>query len=303
MVSTTMPDSVLVIGCNGQLGQSMQKVSREFPGLDCTFVDRAELDLAELGRIPEFLRKAAPRFIVNCAAYTAVDKAESEQEQADLINHRAVAALAQGAAELGACLVHVSTDYVFDGCHHRPYPEDHPTAPVNFYGESKLRGERAIHESGASSLIIRTSWVYSEFGSNFVKTMLRLGAERQQLNVIDDQVGSPTYAPDLARMICTLLSQYQAGREREDAIPEHCTTVHFSNEGVCSWFDFANEIMQLGSIDCAVKPIATEEYPTPARRPHYSVLKKARIRALSGSEIPHWKHSLQICLRNLKGSI
>jgi dTDP-4-dehydrorhamnose reductase len=301
MASTTMRERVLVIGCNGQLGQNMRLIAESFPQLDCVFADREQLDLTDLERIPHYLREIAPRFIVNCAAYTAVDKAESEREQADLINHRAVSALARGAAELGACLVHVSTDYVFDGCHYRPYPEDHPTAPVNFYGESKLRGEQAIRESGAASLIIRTSWVYSEYGGNFVKTMLRLGAERAQLTVIDDQVGSPTYAPDLARMICTLIGQYPAMQQDERA--GNCTLLHFSNEGVCSWFDFATEIMQLAELPCEVKPIATEDYPTPARRPHYSVLSKARIRWFSGATIPHWRHSLQLCVRNLKGSI
>jgi dTDP-4-dehydrorhamnose reductase len=293
------PDAVLVIGAQGQLGQSMQAVVAEFPDIEWVFADRGQLDLSDLSGIGRYISQLAPRVIVNCAAYTAVDKAESEQEQADLINHQAVEAMARAALALDACLIHVSTDYVFDGCHYKPYAEDHPTAPVNFYGESKLRGERAIQRSGVTSLILRTSWVYAEFGNNFVKTMLRLGADRDHLTVIDDQVGTPTYAPDLARVICILIRN-KAWRDAETG---PCTFLHFSNEGVCSWFDFATEIMQLAGLACEVRPISTENYPTPARRPHYSVMSKARIRQFSGMAIPHWKASLQVCLRTLKGSI
>lgn len=295
MGSITMPKTVLVTGSTGQLGRSIQAIAPAHPELEFTFVDRSIIDLADPESIAAHLEVNRYDFIVNCAAHTAVDKAESELELADRINHLAVKQLADAAKKQGAFLVHVSTDYVFDGCHYKPYEEDHPTDPVNRYGATKLLGERAMQQSGVSSVIIRTSWVYSEFGNNFVKTMLRLGAERDLLTVISDQVGTPTYAGDLAKAIMAIVEQ-QAGAGMEPG----CTIYHFSNEGACSWYDFAVEIFDLAQLSCQVKPIPTTEYPTPAKRPHFSLLSKQRIKAQLGTGIPHWKHSLKRCLQTIK---
>ena len=290
-----MPKAVLVTGSTGQLGRSIQALAGEHPDLNFTFIDRSIMDLAVPESLDAHLEANRYDFIVNCAAHTAVDKAESEPELADRINHLAVKQLAEAAKKQGAFLIHVSTDYVFDGCHYKPYEEDHPTDPVNRYGATKLLGERAMLESGVDGAIIRTSWVYSEFGNNFVKTMLRLGAERDLLTVISDQVGTPTYAGDLAQVIVAMVKQ-QAGA----GVGTGCTIFHFSNEGACSWYDFAVEIFDLAELSCQVKPIPTTEYPTPARRPHFSLLSKQRIKAHLGTGIPHWKHSLKRCLQTIK---
>ncbi|SDS00268.1 dTDP-4-dehydrorhamnose reductase [Halopseudomonas xinjiangensis] len=290
-----MPKTVLVTGATGQLGRSIQSIAQAHPELEFTFVDRSMMDLADPASIAARLEMNRYDFIVNCAAHTAVDKAESEPELADRINHLAVKQLAETAKEQGAFLIHVSTDYVFDGCHYKPYEEDHPTDPVNRYGATKLLGERAMQQSGVSGAIIRTSWVYSEFGSNFVKTMLRLGAERDLLTVISDQVGTPTYAADLAQAIVTMIEQRVASADQTG-----CEVFHFSNEGACSWYDFAVEIFDLMDMDCQVKPIPATEYPTPAKRPHFSLLSKQRIKAQLGTGIPHWKHSLKRCLQKIK---
>jgi dTDP-4-dehydrorhamnose reductase len=295
-VLTTMPKTVLVTGSTGQLGRSLQAIAPQYSALDMTFVDRSVLDLADLESIDRYLSEHRYDVIVNCAAHTAVDKAESEPELADRINHLAVERLATSAQRQGAFLVHISTDYVFDGCHYKPYAEDHPTDPVNRYGSTKLLGEKAMQASGVNGAIIRTSWVYSEFGNNFVKTMLRLGAERDLLTVINDQIGTPTYAGDLACAIVQLIEQRSAAGTADSG----CSLFHFSNEGACSWYDFAVEIFDLTGLPCQVKPIPTTEYPTPAKRPHFSLLSKARIKAQLGTGIPHWKHSLKQCLHKIK---
>ncbi len=292
-----MPKRILVTGSAGQLGSSLRKLAGNFPQFVFTFVDREEMDLCDNRLIGQFFDQHQVDYVINCAAHTAVDKAESELELADQLNHHAVRAIAEAAKAQGAFLIHISTDYVFDGCHYKPYQEDHPTtAPVNHYGRTKLDGECAVRESGVDGYIIRTSWVYSEYGNNFVKTMLRLGAERDVLTVINDQIGTPTYAADLAGMILHLVTQ----RESRSEPVKGCTVFHYSNEGACSWYDFAVEIFAIKGIGCLVKPIETKDYPTPAKRPHYSLLNKQKIRQYAGLDVPHWKSSLKTCLKNLK---
>lgn len=287
-----MPERILVTGKNGQLGQSLQKIAAEFPQFDFVFAGREELDLSSSASIESFFSAASPfAAIINAAAYTAVDKAESESELADQVNHLAVAQLAEIAKKQNIILLHVSTDYVFDGKSYRPYVETDGTSPQNQYGFSKLKGEQAMFASGCTGAIVRTSWVYSEFGNNFVKTMLRIGRDRDSLNVIFDQVGSPTYATDLARTLVALL---------ECCVKENVEIYHYSNEGVCSWYDFATAIFELSDVPCTVSPIETKDYPTPASRPHYSLLNKTKIKLDANLVVPHWRDSLQLCLRELK---
>lgn len=289
-----MREKVLVTGATGQLGRSFQDLEVHHADIDFTFADRSVLDLSIPGQVTQYLQTQKYDYIVNCAAHTAVDKAEQERELAEQVNHHAVAELAQSAKEQGAYLIHVSTDYVFDGCHHKPYTEEHPTAPVNNYGQTKLKGERAVQSSGVNASIVRTSWVYSQHGNNFVKTMLRLGRGRDTLTVIDDQVGSPTYAADLADAIMVLIEQQQNNPATG------CSLYHYSNEGVCSWYDFAKAIFDLASIQCSVSPIDTKDYPTPAVRPHYSLLSKQNFKRHTGSSVPYWRDSLAVCLQKIK---
>lgn len=289
-----MRRTALVTGSTGQLGRSLQDLAEQHADVEFTFVDRALLDLAAPEQVMDYLQKHQYDYIVNCGAYTAVDKAEQERELAEQVNHHAVAALAKAAKAQGAYLIHVSTDYVFDGCHYKPYAEDHPTAPVNNYGQTKLSGELAIQASGANACIVRTSWVYSQHGNNFVKTMLRLGRERDALTVIDDQVGSPTYAADLASAIMALVQQ------QESNPAEGCSVFHYSNEGVCSWYDFAKAIFELSGVECKVKPIETKDYPTPAARPHYSLLSKQKFKQTTGEIVPYWRDALVVCLDKIK---
>lgn len=290
-----MPDSklVLVTGANGQLGSSIRKIAASYPSLRFHFVTREQLDLSRLPSIVEFFRKQRFDIIINCAAYTAVDKAEQEAELADTVNHCAVRELAEICKRQHSTLIHVSTDYVFDGRHHKPYLESDPTNPRTAYGESKLKGELAIQAINPAGLIIRTSWVYSEFGNNFVKTMLRLGKEREHLNVVFDQIGSPTYAGDLASAILTIINK---NLPDEPSVP----VFHYSNEGVCSWYDFAQAIFQLSDCQCNLHPIESRQYPTPAKRPHYSLLNKTKIKSYFDLSIPYWRQSLITCLHSLK---
>lgn len=293
-----MPERVLVIGKNGQLGQSLKKVATDYAHLDLEFVGRDELDLACADTIRQFFAGAQPyNAIINAAAYTAVDKAETEPELADRVNHKAVRQLADLAREQGAFLLHVSTDYVFDGKNHRPWVETDPVGPVNEYGRSKLAGEQAMLASGCRGAIVRTSWVYSEFGNNFVKTMLRLGRERDELGVIFDQVGTPTYASDLAGALLALLG----GSAKSDGGAQRAGVelYHYSNEGVCSWYDFALATFELAAVECRVNPIETSTYPTPAARPHYSLLNKDKIRLHLDMAVPYWRDSLKVCLSEL----
>ena len=276
--------NILITGANGQLGSEFQK--RSFSLLDEVFyTDVEELDITDLKSVISFVSRNEIDTIINCAAYTAVDRAEEEEEKAAKINRDAVMNLATAAKKSGALLVHVSTDYVFDGNHDVPYTEKDPTNPQTVYGRTKLEGEQAITSSGCMYIIIRTAWLYSAYGHNFMKTMLRLGEERDEISVVHDQLGTPTYAGDLAEAIIKLL-------ERED-LPELEGIYHYSNEGGCSWYDFAREIMALSGKNCTVNPITTEQYPTKAKRPAYSVLDKTKIQKTLELEIPNWKDSLK----------
>ncbi len=299
-----MNKSVLVTGKTGQLGQSIQKLSKKYPQYQFTFVGSEELDLSSSVAIDQYFVDKCFDMVINCAAYTAVDRAESEPGLADKINHLAVKQLAQIAKQKDMVLIQISTDYVFNGQNYRPYIETDETCPQNIYGETKLKGEQAMREISPAGCIIRTSWVYSEFGNNFVKTMLRLGKERDQLGIIFDQIGSPTYATDLADAILDIIdSEAKQSRKILDchdaSAPRNDNgfqIYHYSNEGVCSWYDFAKAIFELADINCDVKPIETKDYPTPATRPHFSVMNKAKIKADFNIEIPYWKNSLKQCL-------
>lgn len=282
---------VLVTGSSGQLGSEIRELSSRYPQYTFTFADRSMLDLSNLCKMENFFDGKRFDMIINCAAYTAVDKAESESELADTINHRFVSMLAKIAKRDSSKLIHISTDYVFDGKHHRPYIESDPTAPQGVYGKTKCDGENAILSTApANTLIIRTSWVYSSFGNNFVKTMLRLGKERDTLGVIFDQVGTPTYARDLAQAIIDILPQIN------NVQPE---IYHYSNEGAASWYDFAQAIFELSGVVCLVNPITTDQYPTPATRPHYSLLNKSKIKNDFNLSIPYWRDALKACLNTL----
>ena len=285
---------LLITGSKGQLGSEIREISKDYPEYEFFFTSRAELDISEQEEVNRFLTSNEVDVVVNCAAYTAVDKAEVEPEIADKINHLAVKNLAGIAKEKGIGLIHISTDYVFNGQGFRPYPTDHPTDPVNMYGKTKLDGENALKEiAPANSMIIRTSWVYSSYGNNFVKTMLRLGEDRKELKVISDQVGTPTYAKDLARFI---LTEAVKARNKKTAV------YHFSNEGICAWYDFAKEIMEQANLGCVVKPIPTSEYPTPAKRPYYSLMDKSHLSEEFNYSIPHWKESLKNCIEKIVSS-
>ena len=284
--------NVLVTGSNGQLGSEIKELSSRYGEYAFTFSDRETLDLSSEDAIKAYFEEKTFDVIINCAAYTAVDKAESDKELAFSINHRSVETLAHIAKAKNMTLIHVSTDYVFDGSNFRPYVESDPTDPQSVYGESKLAGEEALLSINPNNtIIIRTSWVYSAFGNNFVKTMLRLGRERDELGVIFDQVGTPTYAKDLADAILEIIPQVD-----NDTVEIY----HYSNEGACSWYDFSKAIFELSQIECRVNPIETKEYPTPATRPHYSLLNKAKIKKAYEISIPYWRDSLKTCLKILE---
>lgn len=275
--------NILVTGANGQLGSELRKIG--FSALDEVFyTDVAELDITDYAAVEKFVKDKEIDTIINCAAYTAVDKAEEEPQLAAKINTEAVTNLARAAAKEGCLLIHISTDYVFDGTGTKPYSEKDKPCPVSVYGKTKLAGEEAILKSRCFHIIIRTAWLYSSFGNNFVKTILRLAAERPEINVVSDQVGSPTYAGDLAAAIVAIM-------DNEERI-EHEGIYHYSNEGVCSWYDFAAEIVRLSGKECRVKPVTTAEYPTKTQRPAYSVLDKSKIKKTFGIEIPAWKDAL-----------
>ena len=286
---------VLITGANGQLGSEIKLLASDLEGYEFDFTDVAELDLTNEETVNQYVSQAAPCCIINCAAYTAVDKAESDVEMARKINALAPSFLAKAATANGCQLIHVSTDYVFDGTAHVPYVEETPTSPNSVYGETKLEGEQLVEKYCKEHVIVRTSWLYSAFGNNFVKTMLRLGNERDELGVIFDQIGTPTYARDLAVAVLKILEKLQCD-DSENVLGVY----HFSNEGVCSWYDFATEIFRQERVNCQVKPIETIEYPTPAKRPHYSVMNKRKIKNAFELTIPHWTESLSDCLTQLK---
>ena len=286
-------NNILITGSKGQVGSELQALNEQFSKLDCKpfFSDRDTLNITDKDAVEQFCIQKNITHIINCAAYTAVDKAEDDQKNADKVNHLAVKNLAQIAKDRDISLIHISTDYVFNGKNYKPYTEDDETDPQGVYGKTKLAGEQAMQEiNPANSIIIRTSWVYSSFGNNFVKTMLRLGKERDSLGVIFDQVGTPTYAKDLAQTILDIIPQLKS---------EKVEIYHYSNEGVLSWYDFAKEIIRMAKLDCQINPIETKEYPTPAKRPHYSLLNKAKIKKEFNIKIPYWKDSLDECLQTL----
>ena len=283
-------NNILVTGSNGQLGSEIKEISSNYP-YNFFFTDRSELDISNKISIVNFIETNSINTIINCAAYTAVDKAEEEKELADKINHIAVKYLAEISKENNIKLIHISTDYVFNGQNYKPYTEDDITNPNSVYGKTKLDGEAALQKiNPKNSIIIRTSWVYSSYGANFVKTMLRLGRERDELGVIFDQVGTPTYAGDLAKAILEILPNIKS---------EKVQIYNYSNEGVLSWYDFSKEIIRMAKLECRINPIETKEYPTPASRPHYSLLNKSKIKQKFNISIPYWKDSLEDCLRKM----
>jgi len=278
--------NILITGANGQLGNEMRVLSAESKEYNYFFTDVAELDICDAKAVLDFVKANDINVIVNCAAYTAVDNAEDNVELCTKLNADAVGYLAEAAEANGAEFIQISTDYVFDGTAHIPYQETEPTCPNSVYGSTKLAGEQNALTLCTRSMVIRTAWLYSTFGNNFVKTMIRLGKERDSLGVIFDQVGTPTYARDLARAIFAAI--------RQGVVPG---VYHFSNEGVCSWYDFTKAIHRLaGIITCQVKPLHTSEYPTKASRPHYSVLDKTKIKNTYGIEVPYWEDSLKECI-------
>ncbi len=283
---------ILVTGSNGQLGSEIRQLEKYYPDFVFTYTDVEELDLTDEKAIQNFLDDNTFDFCINCAAYTAVDKAEDDRDLARLINVTAVEYLAKACASRNTFLVHVSTDYVFDGTNYRPYTETDPPAPDSFYGLTKLEGEAAMKKYTRNGLIIRTSWLYSSFGNNFVKTMLRLGKERDALGVVADQVGTPTYAGDLARAILEILS----GKKFKKSIEIY----HYSNEGVISWYDFAKAIMYESGTHCEINAIESKDFPAKANRPFYSVLNKTKIKTDFGLKIPYWLNSLKKVLEQLK---
>jgi dTDP-4-dehydrorhamnose reductase len=281
--------TILITGANGQLGSEFRDVIAHYPQHHFHFYSRAELDIADAQSVQAVFEQVKPDVCVNCAAYTAVDKAETETEAAFAINATGTQNLATACAQYGARFIHISTDYVFDGTGTEPYGEIHPTSPVNAYGQSKLQGEVAALKANPETIVIRTSWVYSAHGANFVKTMLRLMQSRPEISVVADQKGSPTYAADLAAAILQIIEsgKWQGG------------IYHFSNEGVITWFEFAQAIKELSNAACTVHPITTQDYPTPAKRPAYSVMDKTKIQQTFGLQLKDWKESLQQCLAKL----
>ena len=280
---------ILVTGGNGQLGTALRLASAE--SRHCfVFTDVEEVDITSADALEAFFEQEKVDVVVNCAAYTAVDLAEENEAQADLINHRAVALLAEACKRHNATLIHISTDYIFSGEADAPYTEECVPAPRNAYGRTKLSGERAIVESGCRYIILRTAWLYSEFGRNFFKTMQSLTATRPEVKVVADQIGTPTYAGDLAAAITYIIESNQLDK---------CGTYHYSNEGVCSWYDFACEIARLSESNCKVTPCTTEEYPTKAHRPRYSVLDKSKFISTFGITIPEWHESLKHCIAKM----
>ena len=286
--------NILVTGANGQLGCEMRRLGAVSPN-NYIFTDVAELDITNAEAVMQAVKQCGVEVIVNCAAYTNVDKAESDEALAELINATAVGNLAAAMKEVGGTLFHVSTDYVFGSEGNTPRTEDMPLNPLGVYGRTKLHGEEAIAASGCKALIFRTAWLYSEFGNNFLKTMMRLTAEREQLNVVFDQVGTPTYAGDLA---LALFSIIEAGvYEGNEGI------YHFSNEGVCSWYDFAVEIAAAaGNTGCRINPCYSSEFPSPVTRPPYSVLDKTKIKRVFDIDIPHWRESMEYCIKRIKAN-
>ena len=283
---------ILITGSKGQLGRELQELSPDFPQYNFLYTDVEELDITNEEKVKEFFAVNKPDVVINCAAYTAVDKAETDESPAYLINATAVGILARVSSSENAFLIHISTDYVFDGKRYIPYKETDETTPVSVYARSKNAGETAVNQNTDRAIIIRTSWLYSAFGNNFVKTILRYGKERGSLNVVSDQIGSPTYARDLAETILKILPR---------AIQtNNIQLFHYSNEGVSSWYDFAKAIVEISCISCRINQIGTKDYPLPAARPFYSVLDTSKLKEKFEIEIPYWRDSLRHCIQRLE---
>ena len=282
---------ILITGSKGQLGNEIHVLSEDYPDFDFDYTDIDELDITDPLKVGAYFKATKPQVIINCAAYTAVDKAELDEPNAYMINAKAVEILSKSSADIGALMIHISTDYVFDGKSYLPYIESDKINPQSAYGRSKLAGEDAVREYASKGIIFRTSWLYSAFGNNFVKTMIKYGNERDELKVVFDQVGTPTYARDLAKAILDIIPS---------ALQHSGTDLfHYSNEGVASWYDFAKFVIDFKGINCSVKPILTREYPLPATRPFYSVLNKSKIKEEYNISIPYWSYSVKDCIKRL----
>ena len=281
---------VLVIGSDGQLGLEFQKISNSYDSLSWVFSTIKTLDLLKLDTISSFLNDINPSVIINCAAYTSVDKAETESKLADLINHEAVDIISRWTSDNNKKLIHVSTDYVFDGLSKLPLSENSNTNPINEYGSSKLKGEQVCLKNDTNSIIIRTSWLYSSFGNNFLKTMIELMKKNNSVKVVNDQIGSPTYAYDFAKVILKIIMNYKT----ESGL------FHYSNEGEISWFEFARSIRELYNLDCEIIGVSSKEFKTLAKRPRYSLLNKLKIKKIFNLEIPNYKQSLEDCIKAIK---
>ncbi len=288
--------NILITGSNGQLGSEFKEIQKEESRYNFYFTDINELDITNLPHVNKFIVENQINTIINCAAYTAVDKAEDEPLIAHKINVLGSEILAKSAVKNNCKLIHISTDYVFDGSKNTPYTEDDIINPLGVYGNTKYKGEQAVISSGAEAIIIRTSWLYSSFGNNFVKTMIKLAKERKSLNIVYDQIGTPTYAHDLALAIVKIL-------ESDKKLNEKRSVYHFSNHGVASWYDFAVNIMEIAKINCMLKPIESKDFPTKTQRPFYSVLNKSNIIADFNVKVPYWKDSLAACMKIMKGMI
>lgn len=291
---------ILVAGSNGQVGQELQKLSSKFPHFEFVFGDVDILDITDHNAVRTFFEENKFNYVINCAAFTAVDKAETEVELAHRVNVNGVKNLADGCLKQDIPLVHISTDYVYHNDQNTPFKEGDVVNPQGVYAKTKLAGDDMALRTNAKTMILRTSWVYSTFGHNFVKTMLRLGKEKDQLGIVFDQIGTPTYAEDIADAILTILTKVENG-EKEPL--EISGVFHYSNEGVTSWYDFAKAIFEHENIQCDVNPIESYEYPTPAKRPPFSVLNKKKVKKHFGLKIPHWKDSLNTCLKALKSEV
>ena len=285
--------NVLITGSNGQLGSEIRDLQGRYDNLKLIFKDLPELDICDYEKVSDFVVKNNVKAIINCSAYTAVDRAEEDSDTARKVNATGVLNLVNALKLVGGKLIHISTDYVFDGNNSIPYEEDYVVNPIGVYGKSKREGELSVINSDLDGIVIRTSWLYSPYGNNFVKTMMRLGKEKEELKVIFDQVGTPTYAGDLATACLEILTQ------QKNRIDESGKVYHFSNEGVASWYDFAIAVMEINNIDCRVYPIGTKEYKTLAERPHYSVLNKSKIKNDFSITIPYWRDSLIKCLAKI----
>lgn len=291
---------ILVTGANGQLGKELRDQAPFYPQFEFVFLSREDLPVHHFELVRNFFNTLQPDFCINCAAYTAVDKAEAEKELAFQVNGEAAGVLAAVCKQHQTKFIHISTDYVFEGNATTPYTENFPPHPVNVYGASKLEGEKQAMQLNPESIIIRTSWVYSSYGKNFVKTMLRLIKEKNEIGVVNDQLGSPTYAADLAEVVLKIISDFNTNAYPEQITDWKAGIYNFTNEGIISWYEFALAVKEIGGGNCVIKPINTSEYPTAAKRPAYSGLDKSKIQKTFSIQLKNWKESLARCIEKIK---